>query len=161
MIFNNNYDKSLYLILNNDNKNKDLILELINDIPAYFLKTIKPEINEDYKIYRFEYLDNNNKNIYTCTKDGNNTLYISRLSNKTGVYFTDITLELKPINQIDLSQMYIPEFLATIKYDYKYTNGAYTSECIEINYHITKTNSGNRLDISSSKKHKTKVKIKY
>lgn len=159
MIFNNNYDKSLYLILNNDKKNKDIVLDLLNNIPAYFLKTIQSALKEDYKAYRFEYLGDDKK-IYTCTKEEDNILYISRLSDKRGVYFTDLTLVLNPIDQIKLSKLYIPEYLGTIKYDYKCNNGVYSSECTEINYHIIKTNLGNHLDISSSKKHKIKVKIK-
>ena len=52
MIFSNNYDKILWLILKNDNINRERILEFIENIPSDFLIKLQNTIKEyeEYKL---------------------------------------------------------------------------------------------------------------
>ena len=53
MIFSNNYDKILWLILKNDKINRERILEFIENIPLEFLENIKDSIRE-YEEYKLD-----------------------------------------------------------------------------------------------------------
>ena len=57
MIFNNNYDRILWLILKNDNISRERILEFIENIPSDFLIKLQNTIKE-YEEYKL------NKSIY-------------------------------------------------------------------------------------------------
>lgn len=150
MIFNDNYDKSLFKIINSDKDNRERLLGFISNIPRDFLKVIQGELEKD-NIFRYEYLGSD-KNIYTCNKGDDNILYISKLSNKNGFYFTDILLELKVYNMLDESK-----YLGTVKYDYKNDNGMFSLECSEFNYYLDKNNIV-YIDFNKGKKNRFSLK---
>ena len=45
MLFNEEYDKSLWLILSGDSKNRDIILKFVDSIPKSLYKELNKSIN--------------------------------------------------------------------------------------------------------------------
>ena len=145
MIFSNNYDKILWLILKNDKINGDRVLEFIENIPLEFLDRIQDSIREyeEYKLdnsidrkkyFCGEYYDGS-KYLYHFSIDMDcDTLFVGRHTNRYGKMFNDFGLLLT--NGIDIKNMNeICEYMiGKVSFDYDIVNdgvktiqGKYTS----------------------------------
>lgn len=118
MVFNDNYDKILWLILKYDNSNRERILEFIENIPCEFLIKIQNVIKEyvEYKLdnsvdkekknFYGEYCDGCNKIYHFCIDNDCDTLFVGKYMIKYGKMFSDFGLlltngiDIKNINEI-------------------------------------------------------------
>ena len=145
MIFNNNYDKILWLILKYDKSNRERILDFIENIPCEFLIKIQKVIKEyvEYKLdnsvdkknnFYGEYYDES-KYLYHFNIDKDcDTLFVGRHILKYGRMFNDFGLLLT--DGIDVKNMNeVCEYvIGKVSFDYDIINdgmrvfqGEYTS----------------------------------
>ena len=167
MIFNNNYDRILWLILKNDNINRERILEFIENIPSDFLIKLQNTIKEyeEYKLNKSIY----KKNKYFCGEiyDGSDYLYHFSIDNDTdslfvgrntfkyGKMFNDFGLLLT--NGIDVRNMndFCEYMIGKISYNYNIINdGIKTIQggFSKIDYKLIDVLIGNIMVISDDKK---------
>lgn len=145
MIFNNNYDKILWLILKYDKSNRERILDFIENIPCEFLIKIQNVIKEyvEYKSDSSVYKKNNfygeyydeSKYLYHFNIDKDcDTLFVGRHILKYGRMFNDFGLLLT--DGIDVKNMNeVCEYvIGKVSFDYDIINdgmrvfqGEYTS----------------------------------
>jgi len=131
MIFGKNYDKTLKLLVDGDNKNRDKIIDFIRSIPNEFLERIQKTIVE-YDNYK---LNNKNNNKLFCGDcygvDGNlysfyidkdaDILLLSKLVCNFGLYFNDMSLVLGAYN--DNITCDLKKYIGYLICDYNYVVG--------------------------------------
>lgn len=155
MIFNENYDKVLWLMLLGNKNNSERIIEFIKSIPDEFLPVIQNTI-EEYNKYRLE--NNSSLNVKNrCFNgefnDGREYIYcfsidnesglllLGRCSYEYGVYFNDFEMKLSSYvdnNQIDI---FSKQKLGEISFDYRHVNNGdvvYLGESTNYNYVLVK-----------------------
>lgn len=117
MIFGKDYDKSLYLIIKNNIRNKELVNDFLSLIPYEFIIRIQNDIieYENYNLKNNEIIDNDSKlnnfnsEIYTSTgylysyyiDIENGLLSISRSVYQCGAYYKEFELKLFRCRNID------------------------------------------------------------
>lgn len=164
MIFDKNYDRTLWLMLKGDKDNRKIILEFIKLIPNHFLVKIQNTIKEyeEYKLDDNKELKKKNFNgewydgekylyHFNIDKD-NDTLFVGRNVFKYGMFNNDFGLLL--VNDIDVSIMenFCEYLIGKVSFNYELINdgirivqGKYTS----IDYKLLNVVLGNVMVTSS------------
>ena len=134
MIFGKDYDKSLYLILKNNIRNKELMNDFLGLIPYEFIIKIKNDIvcyENSEIINKNSRLNNFNSEVYTS--DGylysyyidtdSGLLSISRSVYQYGVYYKEFELKLFKCENID---NYSVKNIGSISYWFNNNGNSYT-----------------------------------
>lgn len=126
MIFNKEFDKSLLLILNGDNKNKKLILNFIDSIPITLYKKMldgfveykkQKEIDNIYMLEKEEIKSEmviDNIKYYFVIDLIFNCLIVGRSSLKNGEYNKDFELALFSDSSYNKLEVFDNQFLGSI-----------------------------------------------
>ena len=129
MIFNKEFDKSLLLILNGDNKNKKLILDFIDSIPLSLYQEMlegfveykkQMEIDNIYMLDRQDVKGEvlvDNVKYYFVIDMIFNCLIVGRSSFKNGEYTKDIELTLFSDSSYNRLEVFNNQFLGSIDGD--------------------------------------------
>lgn len=164
MVFDKNYDNTLWLVLMGDKNNRDVIMEFIKSIPANFLYTIQNTLLE----YNRYLLENENVPVkdrsyrafngdiygsdgylYSFNIDiSSNTLSLFRNAYRYGLYFNDFELVLFPYNMISQLVDFSKCMIAELNYDYDQINTGsqvLLGDCTNVYYNLVKLPFGSVL----------------
>ena len=152
MIFDRNYDNILWLLIDGDKNNRDIIINFIKSIPSELLIKIQEAIleynnykldkeNKDYVGFNGDMYDKNG-NLYSFNiDDDSDVLRLSRSTYNYGKYYNDFDLVLSSYNDIDQLSGYSKVILGYLSYNYKhviYDNSVCLGDCTTINYDLVK-----------------------
>lgn len=159
MIFDKNYDDVLWLLIEGDRNNRDIIINFIKSIPNELLVKIQNTILE-YNSYKLSKENNDYIGFYGEMYDKNGDLYsfnidedsdvlkLSRSTYNYGKYYNNFNLVLSSYNDINQLSDYSKVILGCLSYNYKhviYDNSVCLGDCTKIKYDLVKLPFGNIL----------------
>lgn len=171
MIFDNNYDRVLWLIIKNDKSNRDRIISFIKSIPEDFVIRIQNTLveynkykldNENIPFYKREYrsfhfeMNYGEEYLYSFNVDiENDCLYVSRNRLRCAAYFSDFKLILKNYDSNN-KELFMTQEIGGISYDHGNNfvspGVVYSGSCTDIGYSVMNILCNNLLLLSSDNK---------
>ena len=142
MLFNEEYDKSLWLILSGDSKNRDIILKFVDSIPKSLYKELNKSINWCKNVRPFYSLIKDNKGYRYWYSLNSNTgeLCLIRYIDPIEVNEQDIfILSLFPFNGLE---NYNNETLGSISYVVSNVRCEDNVDCDKVEYSLVRTSFG-------------------
>lgn len=122
MIFDDGFDRTLWLLLEKDIDNRTRIVDFIRSIPRELLINIQNSLikynnmTDKKEIYGDDYT-RKNYIYYFNISDG--VLHLGRCAYRYGLYYTDFELRLRSFKDIKEIEMFNDGFVGEMSYDFK------------------------------------------
>lgn len=159
MIFNDNYDKTLWLMLHSDIKCRKMVIDFINGIPSSLFEFIVDGLtrrHDDNKLGLLKELDDGNYK-YSCKVDSDTEeLFISRHLIINGNFEDVFMLKILPYDVLDGARKIS---LGSVIYMYRNHNNPYVWECDKVDYDLRKIAS--KLIVSVTRDYDIGIRTKY
>lgn len=159
MIFDNDYDKVLWLMLYSDVKSRKIVIDFINSIPSSLFEFIIDGLkkrSDNNKLGLFKEVDEGNYKYSFKINSDTGELFISRYLIIKGNFEDVFMLKILPYESVDRVKK---TSLGSVIYMYRNHDNPYVWECDKVDYDVR--NISSKLIVSVNRDYDVGIRTKY